>query len=58
MTFSSAAEEFFTGETGKLAKLDPRQAAQKMLRLVCKLTQEAEDIQEACKYVMVAALRS
>ena len=58
MTFSSAAEEFFTGERGRLTKLDPRQAAEKMLQLVCKLTQEAADVQEACEYVTVAALRS
>ena len=58
MTFSSAAEEFFMGERGRLTKLDPRQAAEKMLRLVCKLIQEAADMQEACEYVTVAALRS
>ena len=58
MTFSSAAEEFFKGKKGKLAKLDPRQAAQKMLRLVGKLTQEAEDVQVVCEYITVVALRS
>ena len=57
MTFSTAAEVFFTGDRGNIAQLTPRQAAEKMRRWVGKLTQETNDKAEALDYITVAAVR-
>ena len=58
MSFSSAAEDFKTGERGRLAKLEPRQAIEKMSRLVSKITRGAADIQEAEDLMVVAETRN
>ena len=58
MSFSSAAEEFCTGEKGRLVTLEPRQAIEKMSRLVSKITRGAGDIQEAEDLMVVAETRS
>ena len=44
MSFSSAAEDFCTGERGRLTNLEPRQAIEKMARLAGKIMKEAVDI--------------
>ena len=45
MAFNTAAEDLKTGERGRLTGLEPRQAIDKVHRLVCKITKEAAYIQ-------------
>ena len=57
MSFSSAAEDFCTGERGRLTTL-PRQAGEKLSVLANKMTRGAEDAQDILDLVVVAQLRS
>ena len=50
MTFSSAAEDLCTEEKGRLIKLEPRQAIEKMIRLAGKVASEAADKQEILNF--------
>ena len=58
MSFSSAAEDFCTGERGRLTNLEPRQAIEKMARLAGKIMKEAVDITQALNLIAVAQTRS
>ena len=58
MTFSSAAEDLCTGERGRLFNLDPRQVIDKVIRLVGKLTKDAETKPEILNCIGVALTRN
>ena len=58
MTFSSAAEDVCTGERGRLFSIEPRQAITKIIRLLGKLTNDAETIQDALNSIGVAMTRN
>ena len=58
ISFSSAAEDFCMAERGRLTKLEPRLAIEKMTRLVDKITKGAADVQEAGELMVVATTRN
>ena len=58
MSFSSAAEDFCTGERGRLTNLEPRQAIEKMARLAGKIMRNAVDLTQAQNLVAVAQTRN
>ena len=58
MTFSSAAEDLCTGKRGRLFSLEPRQAIDKMIRLVGKVASEAEDKQDILNCMGVTLTRN
>ena len=58
MTFSSAAEDLCMGERGRLFNLDPRQVFDKVIRLVGKLTKDAETKPEILNCIGVVLTRN
>ena len=58
MSFSSAAEDFCMAERGRLTKLEPRLAIEKMTKLVDKITKAAADVLEAGELMVVATTRN
>ena len=58
MSFSSAAEDFCTGERGRLTNLKPRQAIEKMARLAWRIMRVAVDLTQAQNLVAVAQTRN
>ena len=58
MTFSFTAEDLCTSERGRLFNLDPRQAIDKVIRQVGKLTKDADTKPEILNYIGVALTRN
>ena len=58
MTFSAAAESFFTADKGNIQQLPTRQVGDKLVRYCEKMTEGAETVRQVVDKVTVGMLRA